>query len=337
MLILGIESSCDDTSLALYDDVQGVVGVYTAGQLVHDRYGGVVPEIASREHVRSILTVFEQLLAETGTPRVNIDGIAVSNGPGLVGSLLVGVGFARGLAVGLGRPVVGVHHIEAHILSNELDGEPMRHPCVVLVVSGGHTQLFHIPEPREYRLAGSTRDDAAGEAFDKIAKLLGLGFPGGPAVEEAAQEGNPAAVEFPRALRGQGNLEFSFSGLKTAVRQFVDQRSAAAVEVADVAASAQRAIVDVLVSKTIACAESFDVKHVYIAGGVASNSVLRRDLQKACAQRGMSWHAPLLQFCTDNGAMVARAGCTLLRAGRDDGGRLDVFARGTLAPAQDSS
>jgi N6-L-threonylcarbamoyladenine synthase len=331
MMVLGIETSCDDTSLALSSERKGVVGLMTAAQLIHERYGGVVPEIASREHIKTILAVYEALLERTGVERPDVGGVAVSNGPGLVGSLLVGVGFAKSLAYASKVPLVGVHHIESHILSNELGGEPMRCPCVVLVVSGGHTQLFHVESVGRYELAGSTRDDAAGEAFDKIAKLLGLGFPGGPAVERAAQKGDETAVDFPRAMRHRDDFDFSFSGLKTAVRLHVERvRPLDEAAVADIAASSQEAIVDILVLKTIACARSFAVDHVYLAGGVAANGPLRGRMKSACEASGISYHAPLLEYCTDNGAMVARAGSHHLAAGRNDGLSLDVFARGVL-------
>jgi N6-L-threonylcarbamoyladenine synthase len=327
--VLGIETSCDDTSLALYSTDRGLVAHLTAAQLVHENYGGIVPELASRQHMKTLLVVYEELMARA--EGVSIDGVGVSNGPGLIRSLLVGVAFAKSLAYSLGVPIVGVHHIEAHILSNELGGEPLQYPCVVLVASGGHTSLFHVPEAERYRLVGNTRDDAAGEAFDKIAKLLGLGFPGGPAIQRVATHGRPDAVAFPRAMRGRGNFDFSFSGLKTAVRLHVeslgklDERA-----VADVAASAQEAIVDVLAEKTAACAKSHGVRHVYLAGGVAANVPLRDRLARACRDSGATFHAPLLEFCTDNGAMVARTAAGHIAQDRDDGLALDVFARGVL-------
>jgi len=331
MTILGIETSCDDTSLALYAPGRGVIGMQTAAQLVHEEFGGVVPEIASRQHVKTLLPVYTTLLRKTKTRPSEIHAVGVSNGPGLVGSLLVGVGFAKSLAYGLGVPIVGVHHLEAHILSNELAGQPLSFPCVVLVVSGGHTMLFHIPAPGTYQLVGSTRDDAAGEAFDKIAKLLGLGFPGGPAIQQAASNGDAAAITFPRAMRGKGHYDFSFSGLKTAVRLHVEAAVASGgLVVEDVAASAQEAIVDVLVEKTIHCAQSHDVGDVYIAGGVAANARLRERLAGACSQRSINYHAPLLEYCMDNGAMVALAAHARLAEGRDDRLDLDVFARGPV-------
>jgi N6-L-threonylcarbamoyladenine synthase len=331
MIILGIETSCDDTSLALYARDRGLLANLTASQLIHEEYGGVVPEIASRQHMRTLLGVYDGLLARAGISGADLGGVGVSNGPGLVGSLLVGVGFAKSLALGLGRPVVGVHHIEAHVLANELDGEPLQCPCVVLIVSGGHTALYYVERVGHYELVGNTRDDAAGEAFDKIAKLLGLGFPGGPAVQRAAQAGDPHAIEFPRAMLDRGGFDFSFSGLKTAVRQYVEACESLSVRhVADVAASAQAAIVDVLVERTVTCARAHGVRHVYLAGGVAANGPLRASMQAACVAANVSYHAPLLPYCTDNGAMVARTAELLISAGRDDGLSLDVFTRGPI-------
>lgn len=332
MIVLGIETSCDDTSLALYSRERGLLANLTASQLIHEDYGGVVPEIASRQHLRTLLPVFDAVLARAGVTAEELDGIGVSNGPGLVGSLLVGVGFAKSLALGLQKPIVGVHHIEAHVLSNELSGEPMQCPCVVLVVSGGHTSLYRVERIGRYELVGSTRDDAAGEAFDKIAKLLGLGFPGGPLVQRAAEKGDATAIAFPRALLDRAGFDFSFSGLKTAVRQYVEAREVLTPEiVANVAASAQAAIVDVLVERTVHCARAFGVAHVYIAGGVAANGPLRTKTKLTCEAAGISYHAPLLEFCTDNGAMVARTAELLLSSGRNDGASLDVFTRGAIA------
>jgi tRNA N6-adenosine threonylcarbamoyltransferase len=332
MIVVGIETSCDDTSLALYERGRGVLANLTASQVIHEQYGGVVPEIASRQHMRTLLPVYDALLAQTGVEAKRLGGIGVSNGPGLVGSLLVGVGFAKSLAMGLEIPVVGVHHIEAHVLSNELGGESLRFPALVLVVSGGHTSLYYVERAGCYKLVGNTRDDAAGEAFDKIAKLLGLGFPGGPVVQRAAEAGDARAIAFPRAMLDRGGFDFSFSGLKTAVRQHVEARSTLTGEdVANIAASAQAAIVDVLVDRTIACARALSVNDVYLAGGVAANVPLRGAMEAACARLGIRYHAPMLEYCTDNGAMVARTADLLLAAGRDDGTSLDVFTRGAIA------
>jgi N6-L-threonylcarbamoyladenine synthase len=331
MIVLGIETSCDDTGLAIYSRERGLLANVTASQLVHEDYGGIVPEIASRQHMQTLLAVYDAVLERAGVAPSELDGIGVSNGPGLVGSLLVGVGFAKSLAMGLEKPVVGVHHIEAHVLSNELGGSDLECPCVVLVVSGGHTSLYRVERVGRYELVGNTRDDAAGEAFDKIAKLLGLGFPGGPLLQRAAETGDPAAIEFPRAMLDRAGFDFSFSGLKTAVRQFVEAHDdLTSVLVANVAASAQAAIVDVLTERTIQCARHFGVKHVYLAGGVAANGPLRARTREACASAGISYHAPLLEYCTDNGAMVARTAELLLSAGRNDGASLDVFTRGPI-------
>lgn len=331
MNILGIETTCDDTSLAVYSTERGVLSNRTANQLVHEKYGGVVPELASRQHIRNVLPVFKDALEEAGIGTGDIDGIGVSNGPGLVGSLLVGVGFAKALGLALGRPVVGVHHIEAHILSNELAGEQIRTPSIALVVSGGHTSLYRILERRRYKLVGNTRDDAAGECFDKVAKLLDLGFPGGPLIERAAQDGRLDAIDFPRAMMERGNFEFSFSGLKTAVRLHVEKQGHLSAQAkADIAASAQEAIVDPLVHKTISCARHFRARHVYLAGGVAANKRLRQRLEAACAAHGMTYHAPLLQYCTDNGAMVAYAALHNLQERPDERSTLDVFTRGAV-------
>ena len=317
MIVLGIETSCDDTSLALYARDRGVIANLTAAQLIHEEYGGVVPEIASRQHMRTLLGVYDALLARAGITGDELGGIGVSNGPGLVGSLLVGVGFAKSLALGLERPVVGVHHIEAHVLSNELGGEAMQYPCVVLIVSGGHTALYHMERVGHYDLVGNTRDDAAGEAFDKIAKLLGLGFPGGPVVQRAAEAGDAQAIAFPRAMLDRGGLDFSFSGLKTAVRQHVEARpSLSRRDVADIAASAQAAIVDVLVERTMTCARAHSVRHVYMAGGVAANGPLRAGLAAEAEEHGLTLHIPPPRLCTDNAAMIAAAGTARLAAGQ---------------------
>jgi N6-L-threonylcarbamoyladenine synthase len=331
MIVLGIETSCDDTSLAFFSPGRGIIGELTANQLIHETYGGVVPEVASRAHMKNLLPVYNALLSKAALSPADIDGIGVSNGPGLVGSLLVGVSFAKALAFALGRPVVGVHHIEAHILSNELGGEALRTPAVVLVVSGGHTCLYNMEAVGRYELVGNTRDDAAGEAFDKIAKLLDLGFPGGPAIEKAAKTGSPTAVDFPRAMMKQDNYDFSFSGLKTAVRLHVEKHTPTAPEtIRDIAASAQEAIVDALVQKTTACAVAHRVSDVYLAGGVAANGRLREKLSMGCERIGVTYHAPLIRYCTDNGAMIACAAAKHLARGRDDGLGLDVFTRGPV-------
>lgn len=331
MILLGIETSCDDTSLALFSPQRGIIGDLTANQLIHEEYGGVVPELASRAHMKNLLPVFDTLINRSGVSVNDIDGIGVSNGPGLVGSLIVGVSFAKALAFALGCPLVGVHHIEAHILSNELGGEELRTPAIVLVVSGGHTSLYRVDAVGRYALLGNTRDDAAGEAFDKTAKLLGLGYPGGPVVEETARSGRPDAISFPRAMMVKDNFDFSFSGLKTAVRLYVEgTRQLTPDSISDIAASAQEAIIDALVQKTIACALKHQVSNVYLAGGVAANGRLRERMAAECEDQGMDYHAPLLPYCTDNGAMIACAAARRLAHGRDDKLELDVFTRGPV-------
>ena len=329
-LYLGIETSCDDTSCAIFSDEDGVVVHRTAAQLEHAVYGGVVPEIASRSHMRSLMPLYEDVMARAGASLGSLAGIGVTNGPGLTGSLLVGLSFAKGLAFAAGVPIAGIHHIEGHILANALEA-PLDLPALVLVVSGGHTQLMLMEEIGRYRLVGATRDDAAGEAFDKIGKLLGLSFPGGPAIERAARLGSRAAHDFPRSLRQSGAYDFSFSGLKTAVRLRVESLGALTEAlVADVAASAQEAIVDMLVEKSVLALSEARVRHFYLAGGVAANGRLRERITEALAARRVPVSWPRPEYCTDNAAMIACAARHHLSAGRADGLALNTFPRGVL-------
>jgi N6-L-threonylcarbamoyladenine synthase len=329
-LYLGIETSCDDTSCAVYSPVRGVVTHRTAAQLDHEKYGGVVPEIASRSHMRTLLPLYETVMKESGAALESLAGIGVTNGPGLTGSLLVGLSFAKALAYACGVPLAGVHHIEGHILANALEG-PLELPALVLVVSGGHSQLIHMEKIGRYEIVGSTRDDAAGEAFDKIGKLLGLPFPGGPAIERAAREGNAAAYDFPRGLRHSGGCDFSFSGLKTAVRLKVESLDEIGPRiVADVAASAQEAIVESLVEKSILAARERSARRLYLAGGVASNGRLRGLMKERLAASGVAVSWPRPEYCTDNAAMIACAASYHIRAGLVDGLKLNSFARGNL-------
>lgn len=330
-LYLGIETSCDDTSCAIFSDERGLILHRTAAQLEHLRYGGIVPEIASRSHMRGILPLYESVLSETGTRLDALAGIGVTNGPGLTGSLLVGLSFAKALAFASGVPLAGVHHIEGHIMANAIE-EPLDAPALALVVSGGHTQLILVEEVGRYRLVGATRDDAAGEAFDKIGKLLGLPFPGGPAIEAAARAGRRDAYEFPRGLRRGGGLDFSFSGLKTAVRLRVESIGALdSAIVSDIAASAQEAIVDTLVEKTVAALGVHRVRRLYLAGGVAANGRLRERMREAVAERAVPVSWPRPEYCTDNAAMIACAARRRIEAGRVDGSDLDTFPRGVLS------
>ena len=325
MLTLGIETSCDDTSMALLEGETRLLANVVSSQVVHASFGGVVPELASRAHVSNVLPVFEQALDEAGVRPEAIDMIGVTHAPGLAGALLVGGAFAQGLALALDRTIVPVHHLEAHIVAILLEHPDVRLPAVALVVSGGHTLLVHVPAWKRYEVLGRTRDDAAGEAFDKVAKLLGMGFPGGPAIEREARNGDPRAIDFPRPMIGSGDRDFSFSGLKTAVLQWVEERDPTelAARRPDVCASFQAAVVEVLVEKTAGAAEELAVPTVIVAGGVACNRALRDAMRARISGADVVWPAPIL--CTDNGAMIART--ALLRA--DEAvrpGSFDVFA-----------
>jgi len=329
-LYLGIETSCDDTSCAIYSPVRGVVVHRTAAQLDHEKYGGVVPEIASRSHMRTLLPLYETVMDEAGVALASLAGIGVTNGPGLTGSLLVGLSFAKALAYGSGVPLAGIHHIEGHILANALEG-PLELPALVLVVSGGHTQLVAMEAIGRYEIIGGTRDDAAGEAFDKIGKLLGLPFPGGPSIERAARGGNRAAFDFPRGLRHSGKCDFSFSGLKTAVRLKVESLPSLTPDVvSDVSASAQEAIVDILLEKSLLAARERRSRTFYLAGGVAANGRLRELIEERLAATGVKVGWPRPEYCTDNAAMIACAAFHHMRAGRVDGLELNSFARGGI-------
>jgi len=312
MLTLGIETSCDDTSIALLEGESRLLANVVSSQVVHAAYGGVVPELASRAHVSNVLPVLERALEEAGTAAGRIDLIGVTHAPGLAGALLVGGAFAQGLALALDRRIVPVHHLEAHIVAILLEHREVRLPAIALVVSGGHTLLVHVPAWRRYDVVGRTRDDAAGEAFDKVAKLLGLGFPGGPAIEREARAGDPRAIPFPRPMMGRDERDFSFSGLKTAVLRWYEEAPATtrSARRADVCASFQAAVVEVLVEKTARAAEELGVPTAILAGGVASNGALREAMRARLEGIEVVWPSPVL--CTDNGAMIART--ALLRA-----------------------
>jgi N6-L-threonylcarbamoyladenine synthase len=330
-LYLGIETSCDDTSCAIYSPLRGVVVHRTAAQLDHEKYGGVVPEIASRSHMRTLLPLYETVMEEARVPLPSLAGIGVTNGPGLTGSLLVGLSFAKALAYASGVPLAGIHHIEGHILANALEG-PLELPALVLVVSGGHTQLVAMETIGRYEIVGSTRDDAAGEAFDKIGKLLGLPFPGGPSIERAARGGNREAFDFPRGLKYSGECDFSFSGLKTAVRLKVESLPSLTPDVvSDVSASAQEAIVDILIEKSLLAVRARRARTFYLAGGVAANGRLRELMRARLASTGVRVGWPPPEYCTDNAAMIACAAFHHIRAGRVDGLELNSFARGGIA------
>lgn len=332
LLILGIESSCDETGVALVETQGGAqVPRLLAHALhsqieMHQAYGGVVPELASRDHIRRVLPLAETVFAEAGRTLGAVDVVAFTRGPGLAGALLVGAGVGCALGAALDRPVLGVHHLEGHLLSPFLSADPPEFPFVALLVSGGHTQLMRVDGVGQYTLLGETIDDAAGEAFDKSAKLMGLGYPGGPALSRLAQQGDPAAFTLPRPLLHSGDLDFSFAGLKTAVltqaRKLGDQLEA---RKADLAASTQAAIVEVLVKKTLKALRQTGLQRVVVAGGVGANRLLREQLDAACARQRVRVHYPELHLCTDNGAMIAMAAAMRLQAGREQARRDYAF------------
>ena len=332
LLILGIESSCDETGVALVqttapDAVPTLVAHALHSQIeMHQAYGGVVPELASRDHIRRVLPLTEAVLAESGRSLSEVDVVAYTRGPGLAGALLVGAGVACALGASLDRPVLGVHHLEGHLLSPFLSADPPEFPFVALLVSGGHTQLMRVDGVGRYELLGETIDDAAGEAFDKSAKLMGLGYPGGPALSRLAEQGDPAAFKLPRPLLHSGNLDFSFAGLKTAV---LTQAKKLGDELeprkADLAASTQAAIVDVLVKKTLTALKDTGLRRVVVAGGVGANRLLREQLNEACARLRVRVHYPELHLCTDNGAMIAMAAAMRLQAGQQEANRDYAF------------
>lgn len=325
--ILGIESSCDETSAAVVLNGRRVLSNIIASQVdLHAQYGGVVPEIASRKHVELILPVIDKALAEAGTSLEAIDALAVTYGPGLVGALLVGVSAAKSMAFALNKPLVKVNHIEGHIAANYLAHESLEPPYLCLVASGGHSHIIHIRGYSEFEILGRTRDDAAGEAFDKIARVLGLGYPGGPAVDRMAQKGNPGAYRFPRVQFEDAHYDFSFSGLKTAVINTVHQleQKGEPLPVEDICASFQQAVVDVLVDHTVKAARSLKLNTICIAGGVAANSLLRNTMKDRAGKLGMTVLYPTPVLCTDNAAMIASAGYFSFVEGKESDWRLNA-------------
>lgn len=313
MLILGIETSCDETAAAVVEDGSLVKSnVLFSQEEIHSQFGGVVPELACRRHVTVIHVVVEAALRQADVDVADLSAIAVTQGPGLIGALLIGICYAKGLAYQCQRPLIAINHLEGHMAAIQLGpANPVKpdFPLIALVVSGGHTHLYHVARVGEYRLLGRTMDDAAGEAFDKAAKMLGLGFPGGPNIDRMAMEGNPCAIEFPRPHPTQGTYDFSFSGLKTALKYYLDrQDDLERSRIADIAASFQQAIVDVLVHRSLAAIRQYRAKGLLVAGGVAANSALRRTLQSHCDQMGLPLAIPPPALCTDNGAMIAAAG-----------------------------
>lgn len=310
-LILAIESSCDETAASVVENGRQVLSNVIFSQIdMHTLYGGVVPEIASRAHIAKINQVIKQALKEANVTLKEIDAIAVTYGPGLVGALLVGVSAAKALSFATGIPLVGVHHIEGHISANFIENKDLEPPFVCLVVSGGHSHLVVVKDYGEYEIIGRTRDDAAGEAFDKVARAIGLGYPGGPKIDKVAKEGNPDAIHFPRAKVGDSEYDFSFSGLKSAVLNYLNSCQMKGEEIcqADVAASFQKAVVEVLVEHALHAVEEYGYKKFAIAGGVASNSSLRAAFEAECEKRGIEFYHPSPIYCTDNAAMIGVAG-----------------------------
>lgn len=311
ILILGIESSCDETAASVVKNGRVVLSNVISSQIdLHTVYGGVVPEIASRQHIARINQVIAQALSEAGVTLDDITAVAVTYGPGLVGALLVGVAEAKAIAFATGKPLVGVHHIEGHISANYIENEQLEPPFACLVVSGGHTHLVRVADYGKYEILGRTRDDAAGEAFDKVARAIGLGYPGGPKIDRVSKEGNPDAITFPRAKVAESEYDFSFSGLKSAVLNYLNSCEMKGIPVVteDVAASFQKAVVDVLVEHSMHAIDEYGFEKFAIAGGVASNSALRAAFEEACAKKGVKFYHPSPIFCTDNAAMIAVAG-----------------------------
>jgi N6-L-threonylcarbamoyladenine synthase len=320
MLVLGIESSCDETGIALYDTELGLLSHALHSQIdMHAEYGGVVPELASRDHIRRALPLTQHVLRTAGRTLQDVDGIAYTQGPGLAGALLVGTSIAESLAFTLGVPTVGVHHLEGHLLAPLLEENPPAFPFVALLVSGGHTQLMRVSGIGDYELLGDTLDDAAGEAFDKTAKLLGLGYPGGPAVSKLAALGKPGRFKLPRPLLNSGDLNFSFSGLKTAVLTLSNQQTLTDETKADIAYEFQEAVTEVLTAKCMAALRETGMDSLIVSGGVGANARLRERLTQAAQRRLCKVSYPRLEFCTDNGAMIAFAGAMrMLHAQQDD-------------------
>ena len=310
ILILGLESSCDETAAAVIKNGRTVLSNVISSQIdIHKEYGGVVPEIASRKHIERINTVIEEALKEAGVGLKDLDAIGVTYGPGLVGALLVGVAEAKAICFAADIPLVGVHHIEGHVSANYIENKDLEPPFLCLIVSGGHTHLVVVKDYGEFEILGRTRDDAAGEAFDKVARAIGLGYPGGPKIDKLSKEGNPDAITFPKTKIEDAPYDFSFSGLKSAVLNYINKAKMMNEEFnpADLAASFQKNVMDTLTEKTIHAAKELHINKVAIAGGVASNSTLRNSMEEACRKEGLRFYHPSPIFCTDNGAMIGVA------------------------------
>lgn len=325
--LLAVESSCDETAASVVKNGREVLSNVIASQIdLHKIYGGVVPEIASRKHIENVIPVIEQALREAGMTIQDVDGVCVTYGPGLVGALLVGVGTAKAISYAAGKPLIGVHHIEGHISANYICHPELEPPFLCLVVSGGHSHIVMVTDYGEYEVIGRTRDDAAGEAFDKVARAIGLGYPGGPKIDALAPTGNREAIPFPRASIDGAPYDFSFSGVKSAVLNYINgcKMKGEAYSQADIAASFQEAVTDVLVSHTMLAAQNYGVQKVAMAGGVACNKALRARMEAACAERGYCLYYPEPVFCTDNAAMIGAAGYYEYMRGRRDGWDLNA-------------
>lgn len=326
-IILAVETSCDETATAVLADGRELLADVVSSQInIHRRFGGVVPELASRHHLEQVNRLIDLAMEEAGLCFADLSAIAVTYGPGLVGALLVGVGTAKALAYSLKLPLVGVNHIEGHIYANWLVNEQLVFPLLCLIVSGGHTALVYMTGHGNYRLLGQTKDDAAGEAFDKVARAMGLGYPGGPLIDKLAAKGNPETLPLPRSWLGEESLDFSFSGLKTAVLNYLNRAAQKGEEInrADLAASFQASVLEVLVEKTLRAARKYQVKSILLAGGVAANSALRVQLKERCTNEGLMLFHPPLKYCTDNAAMVACAGYYRFKQGERAGWNLNA-------------
>lgn len=329
-LIMGIETSCDETAAAIVEDGEKIISNVVASQIsIHQKYGGVVPEIASRKHMEYIIPVIDKALEESEKKITDLSAIAVTYGPGLIGSLLVGLSVAKAMAYAQNIPLIGINHLEAHIYANFLEHTEIKPPFICLIVSGGHTSLVYMRNFGEYKLLGQTKDDAAGEVFDKIAKVLDLGYPGGPITEKLAKKGDPSSIKFPRPILNDKSYDFSFSGLKTAVIYYIKElkEENKNIPVSDILASFQQAVIDVLVKKTIKAALKFKTKQIILAGGVAANNSLRREIKEKADLLNIKVFYPSIFLCTDNAAMVASAGYYKFKENKKSSLNLDAVSR----------